>query len=138
MQRLVRPVVVPAQDVRDPEVDVVDHSRKLIRRGAVVAQERDPVEPRAEFLPRFAVEVVSLALARRPLVRLDPEPLEVLEDRVFPARHVPRGIGVVDPQQHPVADSAVCNRAQRVADVQRARGTGRKADACGHASDATR
>ena len=44
MKRLVRPVVVPADHVRDPEVDVVDHAREVIRRGPVLAEERDPPE----------------------------------------------------------------------------------------------
>ena len=42
VQRLVRPVVVAADDVRDPEVDVVDDARELIRRRPVLAEQRDP------------------------------------------------------------------------------------------------
>ena len=44
VERLVRPVVVPANDVRDPEVEVVDDAREVVGRGAVLAHERDPVE----------------------------------------------------------------------------------------------
>ena len=44
VQRLVRPVVVAADDVRDPEVDVVDDGRELVRGGAVLPEQRDAVE----------------------------------------------------------------------------------------------
>ena len=69
----------------------------------------------------LAVALLPLALAHRALVPLEPEPLEVAEDLLLPARHVARRIGVVDPQQHPVAEAAVGDRAERVADVERAR-----------------
>ena len=52
VQLLVRPVVEAADDVRDPEVDVVDDAREVIRRGSVLAQQRDPVEAVAELRRR--------------------------------------------------------------------------------------
>src|SRR5204862_38811 len=45
VNRLVRPVVVPADHVCDPEVDVVDAGRELIGGGAVLAEERRASEP---------------------------------------------------------------------------------------------
>ena len=41
VQVLVRTVVVAADDVRDPEVDVVDDAREVIGGRAVGAEERD-------------------------------------------------------------------------------------------------
>ena len=105
VQRLVRPVVVAADHVRDPEVDVVDDARKVVGRGPVLAQERDAVEAVAERRRCLAVALGSLALPHRPLVPREAEPVEVAEDLLLAAGHVPRGVGVVDPQQHPVPQS---------------------------------
>ena len=80
----------------------------------------------------LAVPLGALALQHRAFVPRDPEPLEVAQDRLLPAGDVARGIGVVDPQQHPVAEPAVRDRAQRVAEVERARRARRKADSDGH------
>jgi A/G-specific adenine glycosylase len=115
-------MVVAADDVRDPEVDVVDDARKVVCGRAVLAQERDPVEAVSDALGRLAVARAALALPDGPLVPLDLEPAEVVEDRLLAARKVPSGVGVVDPQQHPVAEGAVRHRAKGVADVKRARG----------------
>ena len=49
VQLLVRPVVIAPHDVRDPEVDVVDDAREVIRRRTVLTEQRDPVEPRTEW-----------------------------------------------------------------------------------------
>src|SRR5262249_40040824 len=56
-----------------------------------------------------------------PMIPFDPEPAEVVEDRLLAAREVPRRIGVVDTQQHPVTEGAVSHRPEGVADVKRAR-----------------
>ena len=45
VQWLVRPVIVATQDVRDPEVDVIDDAREVVRRRAVLAPEHHPAEP---------------------------------------------------------------------------------------------
>ena len=99
VERLVRPVVVAADDVRDPEVDVVHDAREVVGRRAVLAHERDAVEALAELRARLEVPFSPLALAHRPFVPGEPEPLEVAQQRLLPARHVARRIGVVDPQQ---------------------------------------
>ena len=121
VQLLVRPVVGAADHVRDPEVDVVDDAREMERRRAVVAPERDALEALRQpgLARRREVALGALALPHRPVVPLDPEPAQVLEDRLLAAGHVARRVGVVDPQQQPVAEAAVRHRAQRVADVQR-------------------
>src|SRR5207247_8794968 len=71
----------------------------LFRSGAVLAQERDAVETRAEPGSSLAVAFLPLTLAHGALVPPDAEPLEVADDRLLAAGHVPRGVGVVDPQQ---------------------------------------
>jgi len=122
VQILVRPVVVAAVHACDAEVGVVDNAREVIRRGAVLAQERDPVEAiRPDLLRRLAVPVESLALPYRPFVPRDSEPVEVAENRLLAPLDVPRRIGVVDSEQHPVARAPVDDRAERVANVERAR-----------------
>ena len=121
VQLLVRPVIRAADDVRDAEVDVVDDGREMERRRAVVAPEHHAVEPlrQRRLLRRRQMALGALALPHRPLVPLDAEPAQVLDDRLLSARDVARGIGVVDPQQEPVAEAAVRDGAQRVADVER-------------------
>ena len=126
VQCLVRPVVVPAHDVRDAEVDVVDDRREVVRRRSVLSEQRDAVEAVAEALARRAMALLPLARADRPLVPLDTEPLEVAHDRLLASGDVPARIGVVDPEQHRVAESAVRDRAERVADVERAGGARRE------------
>ena len=136
VQLLVRTMVVAADDVRDPEVNVVDDARKVVGRCAVVAPERQSVEAlRQACLPRrLAVTLGSRGRPHRPFVPLDAEPAQVLDDRLLPARDVARGIGVVDPEQHPLAEVARRDRAECVADVQRAGRAGREADARHRAS----
>ena len=131
LQRFVRPVVVAAHDVRDAEVDVVDDRRELVRRRAVLAQESDAFEPVPERRSHLAVPLRPVALPHGPLVPGDPEPFQVLQDRVLPTRNVPRRIGVVDPKEHPLAQVPIRDRAERVAEMERPRRTRREADS-GH------
>src|SRR3954468_4844327 len=122
VDRLVRAVVEAAHDVRDAEVDVVDDGGELVGRAAVLAQQRDPVETSTEAGPRLAMPVRTLALPHRAFVPLELEPLQVADDVVFAAGHVPARVGVVDAQQHPVAQVPVRNGAEGVPDVQRTGG----------------
>ena len=115
-------MVEAANDVRDPEVCIVDDARKMIGRGAVLSDQRDPVEAIAELGAGLAVAVLPLALADRPLLPRQTEPLEVADDLLLPARHVSLRICVVDPQEHPVPEPAVGDGAEGVTDVQ---GSGR-------------
>ncbi len=133
-KRLVRAVVVSADHVRDPEVGVVDDARQVVGGGAVVAEEHHALEPLRQPGRRLAVAVEPLALPDRPFVPFDPEPAEVVEDRLFAAGQVPCRIGVVDPQQHRPAEVAVRDRAESVADVERARRAGGEADLQGFLS----
>jgi hypothetical protein len=76
----------------------------------------------------LAVALLSLALANRAVLPGEPEPLEIADDLLFSARHVSLRIGVVDPEQHPVAEAAVGDGAEGVTDVQGAGRTGCEAD----------
>ena len=120
VERLVRPVVVAAEHVSDPEVDVIYDAGQVVGRRPVLAQQRDAVEALAEPLCRLDVPRAALALTHRPLVPREPEPLEVAQQILLPARHVAGRVGVVDPEQQPVAERAVGDGAERVAHVQRA------------------
>ncbi len=128
MERLVGAMVVAAHDVRDAEVDVVDDRREVICRRAVLAQQGEAVEPVAERRPHLAVPLRALALPHRPVVPGDPEPLEIPQDRLLAAGDVARGIGVVDPEEHPVPKPPVRDRAERVAEMKRARRARRETD----------
>jgi A/G-specific adenine glycosylase len=128
MERLVRPVVEAAHDVRDPEVDIVDDGRELIGRRAVLAQQRDAVEAIPERGSGLAVTLLALTLPHRPLVPLEPEPLKVADDLLLAAGHVPSGVGVVDPEEHPVAEHPVGDGAEGVPDVQGTGWTGCETD----------
>jgi hypothetical protein len=128
MQLLVGAVVVAAHDVGDPEVDVVHDAGEVVGGRPVLAHERHPVEAHAQLPARFDVPLPPFALAHRPLVPLDSEPLEVAQQLLLTAGHVARGVGVVDPEQQPVAETAVGDRAERVADVQRTGWAGSEAD----------
>ncbi len=131
----VRTMIRATDDVRDLEVDVVDDRREVVRRGPVRASERDAFEPiRPESLRRVAICVLTLALTDWPLLPRDPEPLEVAHDRLLAVRDVPGGVGVVDAQEHPVAECAVRDHRQRVADVERAGRARREANAWHDAS----
>jgi A/G-specific adenine glycosylase len=87
----------------------------------------DTVEPGAELLAGLRVPSRPSALPDRPLVPVDAEPAEVGEDRVLAAGNVALRVGVVDPQQHPVSERPVRDRAEGVADVERSGGAGGKA-----------
>jgi hypothetical protein len=120
MQLLVRSMVVAANDERDSEVDVVDDAREVIRRPPVLADQRDAVEAVADLRRCFAMPLGAFALPDRPFVPADAEPLEVADDRLLAAGDVPRGVRVVDPQQHPVRQAPGRDGAQCVSDVERA------------------
>src|SRR4051795_6863234 len=92
VQRFVRTVVEAAHDVRDAEVGVVDHARKVIRRAAVLAQERDAVEALAERGARLAVATLPLALPNGPFVPLEAQPAQVFHQLFLTARNVPRRV----------------------------------------------
>src|SRR5262249_25446154 len=130
LQLGVGPVVAAAEDVRDPEVEIVDRGRELVRRAPVRAQERRAAEAdRASVagvpaeVRSFAVPPVPLPLPPRPLVPADPEPLEVAQDLLEAAVDVPRRIGVVDPQQQRplslIRVAPVRDRAESVAEMER-------------------
>ena len=99
---------------------------------AVVAPEHHALEALRQpgGVRRLEVALRAIALADRALVPLDPEPAQVVEDRLLAPGQVPGEVGVVDAQQHPVAEPPVRDRAERVADVQRAGRARREADAC--------
>src|SRR5205814_10686868 len=81
-------------------------------------------------LRRLAVAFGALALTHRALVPPETEPFEVVEDRLGAARHVPGGIGVVDAEEERpavlVGEDAICHRAERPSQVERAGGARRK------------
>ena len=124
-------MVVAAHDVRDAEVDVVDDGRELVRRRAVLAHERDAFESSAQGRADLAMTLRALALPHRAFIPWNAEPFEVFQDRLLSARNVPRRIGVVDPQQHPLAQPPIRGSAQGVAEMKRACGARREADS-GH------
>jgi A/G-specific adenine glycosylase len=128
MQLLVRPMVEAANDVRDAEVRVVDDAREMVCRGAILSEQRDPVEALTELCARLAVTVLPLALPDRPFFPREAEPFEVANDLLLPAGHVPLRVGVVDPQEHPVPEAAVGDRTEGVSHVQGARGAGCETD----------
>src|SRR5204863_5557580 len=79
MEILVGAMVVAAHYMRDPEIDVVDYGSEVIRRRAVLAQQRQTLEAIAERSPHLTVALRTLALAHGPLVPGDPQPLEIAE-----------------------------------------------------------
>ena len=125
-----REEVLAADDVRDPEVEVVDDGGELIGRPSVGAHERGVAEAQgalgvggADTPRRLQVPVRALALPHRALVPGDPEPLEVAEDLLLGAGRGARDVGVVDPQDERAAalvrEPAVDRGRQRAAEVQR-------------------
>src|SRR6266545_2628319 len=58
---------------------------------AVLAQQRHALEAVAEIDGGVAIAILPLALPHRAFVPRDPQPLEVVDDRLLPARHVPHG-----------------------------------------------
>ena len=132
VQLLVRPVIGAANHVRDPEVDVVDDAREMKGRRAVArARAARPGRPAR----RPAACAASRWRSARSLCRTGPSSQatpsqrEIGDDRLLAARNVPRRVGVVDPQQQVVAEAAVGDGAQRVADVERSGRAGREPDA---------
>src|SRR5438034_8361365 len=109
--------------MRDPEVDVVDDARELIGGAAVGPQELNALEALRQAGGGLAVAGATVALAHRSLVPVDPEPAEIVEDRLLAPLDVASRVGVVDPQQEGAAEVAVDDRAERIADVERARRT---------------
>ncbi len=120
VQRLVRPVIRPADHVRDPEVQIVDDTREMERRRPIVAPEHHALEAlgQSRLLGRADVALGARALPDRPLLPADPEPAQVVEHTCFAAGDVALRIGVVDPQQQPVAEIPVGDRAEGVSDVE--------------------
>ena len=81
LQLGVRAMIGPANHVRDAEVVIVDDAREVVGRGTVGAQQGDVAEAKRPVLVlgacsrrRFAVAFRALALRRRSLVPVDPEP----------------------------------------------------------------
>ena len=146
----VRAVVVPADDVRDPELEIVDDGGELIRRAPVGANERraGAREPHGAVVVALGaaglerarggrgVRLTTLALSHRPFVELDLEPGEIAEDRLLAARDGARRIRVIDPQQQRAAvrvcEPAVGDGRERIAEMQRAGRARSEANADGH------
>ena len=121
----VRAVVGASNHVRDPEVVVVDHARKVIGRAAVRPEERRAPEAEGTVriqLPRdgrgLAVPVRAFALANRAVVPCDSDPVEVGEDLLDGALDLPGAVGVVDPEQKPVAPAPVRHGGQGAAEME--------------------
>jgi hypothetical protein len=74
-----------------PKIDVVDDGSEVIRRRAVLAQQRQTFEAIAERSPHLTMALRTLALPRGPLVPGDPQPLEIAQDRLLPARRLRAG-----------------------------------------------
>jgi A/G-specific adenine glycosylase len=121
-------VVEAAHDVRNAEVGVVDDAGEVVRGRAVLPQQCDSVEPVAESRRGLSVALLPIALSHRPFVPVEAEPLEVADDLVLAAGDVSLRIGVVDPEEHPVAERAVGDRAEGVPDVERSRWAWSEAD----------
>ena len=121
VQLLVGAMIGPADHMRDPEVDVVDDARQMEGRRPFVAPQHHALEPLRQSgrARRREVPLGAVALPHGAVVPHDPEPDEVVEDRLLAPGQVAREVGVVDPQEHPVAEPPVRNCAHRVADVQR-------------------
>ena len=136
VERLVRQVVLAADDVRDAEVGVVHDRREVVRRAAVGTDERDAPEAEGPLVVEIsdgerglAVAVGPLALTDRPFVPAEPEPLEIGEDLRLRPGHLPRDVRVVDAEDEDAAalvgKATVGDRGEGPADVEgagRARG----------------
>ena len=121
VQLLVGAVIRTADHMRDLVVHVVDDARQVEGRRAFVAPQHHAVETlRQPGRPRrFEMTLRAVALADGPIVPVDAEPAQVLEDRLLTPGQVAGGVGVVDAEQHPIAEPPVRDSAHRVADVQR-------------------
>ena len=93
VQRLVRPVIGTSDDVRDPEVEVVDDARQVERRRAVVAPEHHALEALRQpgFPGRLQMALGARALPRRPVVPDDPEPAQIVEHALLAAGDISPG-----------------------------------------------
>jgi hypothetical protein len=133
---LIRAVVGPADHVRDTELEVVGHRRELVRRAPVGTGERDAVEADrpvsiadGTVLQRPGggrpIQKAPVALTHGAFVEADPEPGEVVENRLLALGHGAAGVGVVDAQhEHTVVrvgEDPVGDRAERVTEMERAR-----------------
>ena len=140
----VRPVVGAADDVGDPEVEIVDNRCELVGRGAVRPRKRRPRKPdRAVHVTdracleserrRLGVTLCPFALPDRPLLPGDAEPAEVAQNRLLAAGNGALGVGVVDAQHEDpavlVRERPVGDGAERVAEVERPGRARREADA---------
>ncbi len=110
---------LPRIDMRDPELEVVDDRRELIRRASrrrgpascrLAARRIEPSSSRSTAFPQRSARSVSrgvdaapFALPHRALVERDPEPRQVVEDRVLPAFDGSARIRVVDAQDEHAA-----------------------------------
>ena len=104
----VRPVVRAADDVGDPELEVVDDRGELVRRSPLGAHERRRAQSHGTVLVMLraarseralrglGVQRGPLALLHGPFVEGHAEPREVVEDRLLTALDGPRQVGVVD------------------------------------------
>jgi hypothetical protein len=130
VERRARKEVLAADHVADPQVEVVDHRGEVVRRPPVRADERDPGEAERPLLVGLAdrraclaVPLGALALAERPFVPADSEPLELAQDLLLGPGHDAGGIGVVDPQDEGasvvVGEAAVGHGRERAAEVER-------------------
>ena len=143
----VRSVIRAPDDVRDAELEVVEHGGELVRGRAVRAQKRRPAQAhgpilvpgraaRGERVRRPHGRTRRARLADRAVVERDFEPREVSENRLLTALHGPRRIGVVDAQdERPcvlVCEPPVRHGRQGVSQMQRAGRARREADAYLH------
>ena len=118
-------MVGAANDVSDLEVMIVDHAREVIGRAPVRPEERRAPEAERAVriqLPRhgrgLAVPVRTFALANRSVVPGDSDPVEVGEDLLDGALDLPGAVGVVDPEQEPVAPAPVRHGGQGAAEME--------------------
>jgi hypothetical protein len=99
VQRLVRAMVGAANHMGDLEVDVVHDARQMERRWAFFAPQHHSFEPlgQAGVMRCLKLPLRPLALTNGAFVPVDPEPAQILEDRLLAARDVAGRVGVVDP-----------------------------------------
>jgi hypothetical protein len=130
-------MVLAADHVGNPEIDVVDDAREVIRGPSIRAEKRDPAEPdsafvvvRADFPRGLRVPVGPLALAKRTFVVAHAQPRKILDDRRLRSRH--DAVRIVDSEDEDpsalVRKAAVRNRRQRAPEMKRARRARREAD----------
>ena len=148
VQRGVRQVILPANDMRDLEVEIVDDGRQVVRDPPVGAYEsRPPLFAKAQrarvvvggsrleqTLGSRLVEPIALALPYGALFPADSEPLEIAEDSGLRFTFDPGRIRVVDPEdEHAVTlvcEASIRNRGESPAEVQRPGRARGEANAC--------